>query len=70
MAQEKVINLLPLTYDETEALKIALGAMIAAKIDEFCLNDGIAKAIWADIILPQLKKINEKINKGVNNGRN
>lgn len=70
MAQEEAINLLPLTIDETEALRIAIMALITAKVDENCLRDSVAKAMWSHIILPQLKKINEKLNKGVNNGRN
>lgn len=57
------IKLLPLTYDESEALKITLGAMITAKVNEHCLNDSMAKALWAHILLPQIIKINEKLNK-------
>lgn len=62
--ESKEINLLPLTYDECEALKIVLGAIIAAKVDEHCLNDSMAKVLWAEIILPRLLKIDAKLNKG------
>lgn len=62
MAKE-TIKLLPLTTDEAEALRIALGALITAKVDEHCLDDSMAKVLWAEIILPQLSKINAKLNK-------
>lgn len=63
MTREPAIKLLPLTYDEAEALKITLGAIIAARIDEHCLKDSMAKSLWAEVILPQITKINEKLNK-------
>lgn len=55
------IKLLPLTYEEVEALKMTLGALIAAKVDMHCTDDSMAKTLWG-VILPQLSKINEKLN--------
>lgn len=60
---KETIKLLPLTNDEAEALRIALGALITTKVDEHCLDDSMAKVLWAEIILPQLSKINTKLNK-------
>lgn len=61
MAHEEMIQLLPLTHEEAEALNLILSTLILARIDEKCDN-GIAKALW-QTAMPHIKKINEKINK-------
>lgn len=61
MPSEK-IKLLPLTDEEVDALKAVITLLLASNMASKTGN-AMTRAWWGQIVLPQLEKINKKLNK-------